>query len=174
MFASKTTSLLKRVLWAKTGQNRKVLVVKPRFDTRYATDKIVTHDGLTVDCLAIATWNDVQSEADNAEIVFFDEIQFFEEPHFSGDIMNIVNDLLRTGKDVVVNGLDIDTDGRPFGPTGLLMAMADAIHKLKSNCAVCGRHATKTYKLAENDSRIELGSVGLYEPRCNEHWTPRQ
>ena len=170
MYGGKTTELLKRVLWAKNGRQRVVLVVKPEMENRYSVNHIVTHDGLSVECSPIRNWDQVSFQAKAAEIVFFDEVQFFIDPHFDGVVEDIITDLLAAGKDVVVNGLDLDAMGKPFVKTATLMAMADDIIKVKSTCSVCGRPATKTHKITDSDMRVELGSVGVYEPRCNEHW----
>lgn len=59
MFASKTTEILKRILWARNGEAKAVLVIKPAFDDRYSTTRIVSHDGLSVDAKAITKWEDV-------------------------------------------------------------------------------------------------------------------
>ncbi len=172
MYAAKTTELLKRILWARNGEERDVLVVKPAFDNRYSDTRIVTHDGLSVNAYAITRWIDVVKRADFADLIFFDEVQFFDGNNFNDNVCMIIRGLLKTGKTVVVNGLDMDAQGEPFAVTSALIAMADDVVKLRSNCSVCGRPATKTQKLTNTDQQIELGSTGLYEPRCNEHWSP--
>jgi len=174
MYSAKTKSILKRILWARSGLEKDVLVVKPSFDKRYSETRIVSHDGLSVNCQAITSWDEVSRKADFADIIFIDELQFFEEPRFDGNIIDIVIGLLKAGKDVVANGLDLDVAGRPFRVTALMMAMADEVEKLRSNCSICGQPATKTFKLeetaADGENVIALGSVGVYEPRCNGHW----
>lgn len=172
MYASKTTELLKAVLWARNGQERDVLVVKPAFDNRYSEKRIVTHDGLSTNCHSISSWSQVSKKAEFADMVFFDEVQFFEAPNFEGDIVDIIRDLLKDGKSVVVNGLDLDVAGKPFAITATMLALADDVVKLRASCAICGRTATKTSKVHGDSNKVELGSTGMYEPRCNEHWTP--
>lgn len=175
MYGGKTTELLKRVLWARSGQERDTLVVKPAFDDRYSDTRIMTHDGLSVNAQSITAWKQIEKKAEFADAIFLDEIQFFEGERFTGDIVAIVKDLLTAGKSVVANGLDMDIHGNPFRITALLMAMADEVVKTKSNCSQCGQPATKTYKITESketkgENAVELGSVGVYEPRCNKHW----
>ena len=48
MFAGKTSELLKRILWAK-HQNKKIIVIKPTIDDRYANKKIITQQVGAVD-----------------------------------------------------------------------------------------------------------------------------
>jgi thymidine kinase len=170
MYAGKTTELLKRVLWAQQGQKKRVLVVKPAFDDRFSTTKIVSHDGLSVDAKSVTTWDQVALEAADSEIVFVDEIQFFQEPHFKGNIIEHIRDCLITGADVVVTGLDMDWQGEPFLKTALLAGMADSTIKLKANCTRCGQPAAKTHKKVPDGEQIELGAADKYEARCNDHW----
>jgi thymidine kinase len=170
MFASKTTELLKRILWARNGQHKAVLVVKPAFDDRFSTTKIVSHDGLSVDAHAITQWDEVKALADDADMVCLDEVQFFTAPHFTGEIVEIICGLLDAGKEVVITGLDMDWQGKAFNTTAQLAAMADILLKPQANCTVCGRPAGKTHKKEPNAETVELGATDLYEARCNEHW----
>lgn len=171
MFGGKTTALLQRVLWAKNGQERPVVVVKPRFDNRYSETRIVSHDGLSTPCSSISCWEEIDSDIGPDTVVFIDEAQFFEAPNFHGDIEAIVEKLLNAGNDVVANGLDMDTRGKVFRPIIALLGLADEVIKTKAHCAVCGQPASKTQKMVESDDRIELGSTDKYQPRCNRHWT---
>jgi thymidine kinase len=170
MFASKTTELLKRILWARNGQHKAVLVIKPAFDNRYSATKIVSHDGLSVDAKAITKWEDIDILASDAEMVCIDEVQFFTDPHFKDDIVDKIRDLLIVGTDVVVTGLDMDWQGQPFPITATLSAMADTILKFTANCTTCGQAAPKTHKKVPNGESVELGASDLYEARCNTHW----
>lgn len=170
MYAGKTTELLKSILLARSLYSKAVLVVKPAFDNRYSTTKIVSHDNLAVEAKSVADWDQISLLAADADMVCLDEVQFFQEPHFEGDIVEQVRQLLATGTDVTVSGLDLDWQGEPFSVTSRLMAMADDVKKLSANCTVCGQSASKTHKKAPNDEQIELGAGDLYDARCNEHW----
>jgi thymidine kinase len=170
MFASKTTELLKRILWARNGEHKAVLVVKPAFDERYSSTKIVSHDGLSVDAKAITKWDDVAILANDADLVCIDEVQFLSQPNFSDDIVECVRQLLVIGTDVVVTGLDMDWMGEPFSTTSILAAMSDTLIKVTANCTQCGQAAAKTHKKIPNSEQIELGATDLYEARCNNHW----
>jgi thymidine kinase len=181
MYAGKTTELLKRVLWAKSGQNRRVKVYKPSFDDRYATESIVSHDGLRVEAISVRSADEITAEKEawierdgrcvvRPDCVFIDEVQFFTDPHFDGDIVEVVRALLGKGVDVVVTGLDMDWQGQPFSKTAQLGAMADEMVKITANCTVCGRPATKTHKKSGEGAQVELGALDKYEARCNDHW----
>ncbi len=170
MFAGKTTELLKRILWARNGQQRRVVVFKPAFDTRYAKEDIVSHEGLRATAEVLSRWPVGPIEAD---IVFLDEVQFMAAPQFEGNIIQHVIELLEAGIDVVAGGLDSDWQGRAFPVVGELAAMADDVVKLKSVCAVCGRPASKTYKKSGAGGKVELGGAESYESRCIQHWAER-
>jgi len=170
MYAGKSTELLKSILLARTLYSKAVLVIKPTFDNRYAASKIVSHDGLSVDAKSISEWDQIAPLATDADMVCIDEIQFFQEPNYTGDIVEEIRQLLITGTDVTVGGLDMDWIGNPFPVTARLMAMADEVKKIKANCTQCNETASKTHKKTPNSEQIELGSQDLYESRCNKHW----
>lgn len=167
MFAGKSSEILKRILWARTGQSLNVRVFKPAFDNRYSDSEIVSHDGLRSPAESITVWPEIQTYPD---LVVIDEIQFFEEPNFHGDIIEIVRDLLRNGVNIVAAGLDMDWQGKPFYVTSMLLGMADAVVKLKANCTVSGRPAGKTFKKSASGGSVELGATDKYEARSNEYW----
>ncbi len=176
MYGGKTTELLSKLLWEKniaTKKKRSVIMVKPSFDNRYSEQDVVSHDGISAEAISISDWSEIEDRYDSTDSFFFDEIQFFTEPHFKGDIIAIINQALRDGKDVVTNGLDMDWKGKPFYVTSMLMGMADTVLKKKAHCAVCGKPATKTFKKGGSESSVELGGNDLYEPRCNAHFSSR-
>ncbi|HYE51618.1 MAG TPA: thymidine kinase [Azospirillaceae bacterium] len=167
MFSGKSTEILKRAVWYTHGTGTRIMLLKPAFDVRYAEDRVVNHDGVGFDATPIRTMPPVPPDV---SAVFIDEVQFCCAPHFEGDIVESIRELLVQGIDVGVSGLDTDWRGRPFSITAQLAAMADSIHKLRSRCAVCGHDASKSFKKHRNDRTVELGQADLYEPRCNLHW----
>lgn len=143
-------------------------VFKPRMDTRYAKSEITTHNrSENFSAMSIDRWDFWPA---TVTAIFIDEIQFFEEPYFKGNIVQIIKKLLAGGHNVFVSGLDLDHRGMPFPITAALLAMADEVVKLKAECELCGRPATKSLKMNACKERFQLGGVGLYEPRCNTHW----
>lgn len=168
MFAGKTTETLKRVLWARNGQEREVRVYKPAFDNRYSETEIVSHDGLRTRAESILELP--QCCLPSKGLVVLDEVQFFCEPYVSGDVVEWVRTQLNNGVDVFAAGLDMDWQGRPFDVTAQLMAMADRVTKITAHCTVCGKAASKTYKKTGSGGSVELGALDLYEARCPTHW----
>jgi thymidine kinase len=171
MFGGKSTATLKRILWAKNGEGRTVHVFKIAFDDRYADQEIVSHDGLRAPAQSISSIPDTVFSTN--DIVFLDEIQFYQAPYFEGDVVGWVKTLLAQGIEVVVAGLDMDWKGDPFEITAKFLAMANVTEKLTAHCTVCGRPASKTFKkhTDANTGSVELGAHETYEARCNSHWT---
>lgn len=173
MYAGKTSAILQEILWIKHC-NHNVLVLKPNIDNRYSETNIETHNRLSFPCFAMSGWEQVLDKFNlkpyNFHTVFLDEIQFMD----TEQTISIVNKMLADGVNVVAAGLDQDSRGNPFETTAMLLALSDEVKKIRAVCTECGRPATKTQRnTGTTDSRVAVGSVGMYEPRCLEHWTPR-
>ena len=172
MYAGKTTLLLQRVLWLD-HQQKKILVIKPSKDNRYNEDTIVTHNQLSYPCISFSEFNEIEDNYNimpyNYNTVCLDEVQFMD----SKDALSSVEMWLRNGVNVVAAGLDQDSRGVPFETTSQLLGLADKSEKIKAICTVCGKEATKTYRVKASGDRIQVGSMGMYEPRCLEHWEPK-
>ncbi|MEH7117236.1 thymidine kinase [Neobacillus vireti] len=165
MFASKSTALIaqgQRHLLA----GHKVVFIKPDIDNRYSETEIVTHDGRKADAVSLpldcklTKWEDYKNVR-NADVILFDEVQFFEM-----EICSLIRNLLKAGKVVYCSGLDMDYMGEPFQVTSYLMGIADEVNKLKAVCADCGEDAYVTVKTSDSNNRIELGSKDIYKPVC--------
>lgn len=162
----------KRSFWIN-HQKHKVLVLKPRIDDRYSDDHIATHDRLSFPCFSMDSWKHVLDNHHlkqyNYHTVFLDEVQFMD----TKETMENVHQMLVDGVNVIAAGLNQDSRGEPFETTAMLLAISDEIKLIHSTCTVCGKPATKTQRLEDKGGRFAVGSVGMYEPRCLEHWTPR-
>ena len=168
MYAGKTSKLLQRVLWLN-HQKKKVLVVKPAKDNRYNEDTITTHNQLSYPCISITKFDDVYIMPYNYDTICLDEVQFMD----TKSTLESVETWLRAGVNVVASGLDQDSRGLPFETTSQLLGLADCVEKIKAVCTVCGKPATKTYRIQASGDRVQVGSMGMYEPRCLEHWEPK-
>ena len=172
MYAGKTTLLLQRVLWLD-HQQKKILVIKPARDNRYNEDTIVTHNQLSYPCISFNEFSEIEDNYNimpyNYNTVCLDEVQFMN----TKDTLSSVEIWLRNGVNVVAAGLDQDSRGVPFETTSQLLGLADKSEKIKAICTTCGKEATKTYRVKASGDRIQVGSMGMYEPRCLEHWEPK-
>ncbi len=171
MFAEKTNTLVKEILFRTYfGSREKSAVFKLGFDKRYAEDLLVSHDGHQVRAKIVRDAADI--DGTGLRWAFFDEVQFFTEPNFRGDLVASIRKLRTRGVDVFCSGLDMDYLGRAFEVTALLMAEASKIERLQADCAVCGSPATHTARVKdERAGRFELGAQETYSPMCAEHWS---
>lgn len=164
MYASKTTELL-ALLRRETFAKKKVILFKPQIDQRYAEEKVVTHDGVTMDSLICSTGTPLLVkylyEIDKYDVIGIDEIQFFD-PSITTDVLS----LCLAGKKVIVSGLNLDANGQPFEIVQRLMHDADILKKLTAICHSCGEEAIYTKKLTPLTEQITVGGVEDYEASC--------
>ena len=172
MFAGKSSYLINWLI-ANREVGRRILGFKPAKDDRYGLDKIVSHNGISVDAIAIQSPLEVEECLNKhgrpfPDLIGFDEAQFFEPNHMQKE----VSILLDRGYDVVCAGLAQDSFGEPFGAMGSLLAMADEIVHVPALCADCKRHkATRTYRKNASQDRVLVGGAKDYEPRCYSCWS---
>lgn len=162
MFASKSTALqrqAKRHLIA----GRKVVILKPSIDGRYGNDVVATHDGETMKAINIEADLPIlvylEKEVEEADVVCIDEVQFFNE-----DMVGVIDNLIHDGKLVYVAGLDLNSDGQPFGIMPTLMAKAEKVEKYQAVCVDCGNDAWVTVALSEKETEVQVGNS--YKPVC--------
>jgi len=166
MFSGKSEELIRRIKRAIIA-NQKAIVFKPQIDNRYETDKVVSHNGISIKAVVVNNANEIKGIAEDYDVIGIDEAQFFDN-----SLINIVEDLADNGKRVIIAGLDQDFRGEPFGIIPDLMAIADSVDKLHAICVVCGAVATKSQRLINdkpasyNDPTILVGSKEVYQPRC--------
>lgn len=162
MFSGKTEELIRRLKRVRIA-NQRLLVVKPAIDTRFAKEKIVSHDTNSFISTPIQDPQQIVALAKDSEVVGVDEAQFFDD-----SIATVCEQLAANGVRVIVAGLDMDFAGTPFGPMPLLMAKADHVTKLHAICVRCGAMANYSYRIAAGEDQVLLGATDSYEPRCRQ------
>lgn len=160
MFSGKTEELIRRLKRARIA-NLKVEIFKPAADTRYDMLKIVSHDTNAIQSTPIDNSQKLLLLAQNVDVVGIDEAQFFDS-----EIANVCDVLAFRGIRVIVAGLDMDFQGKPFGQMPNLLAKADYITKLHAICVQCGNIANYSYRKIPNEDQVMLGEKDVYEPRC--------
>ena len=160
MFSGKTEELIRRLKRVKIA-NLKVEIFKPSIDTRYDDEKIVSHDESRINSTPIDNSQTILLLAQDVDVVGIDEAQFFDE-----GIADVCEQLAIKGMRVIVAGLDMDFEGKPFGQMPNLLAVADYITKLHAICVVCGNIANVSYRKTNKKQRVLLGEKDIYEPRC--------
>ena len=162
MFSGKTEELIRRMKRAKFAKQR-VEIFKPAMDVRYSAEDVVSHDQNTIPSTPIDTSSSILLLASNIDVVGIDEAQFLDQ-----GLIDVCNQLANKGVRVIVAGLDMDFQGKPFGPIPGLCAIADEVVKVHAICVKCGALAYISHRLVDNDKRVLLGEKQTYEPLCRE------
>ena len=194
MYSGKSEELIRRLRRCQiAGQD--VIAFKSALDDRYSSD-IATHpiEGVpnTLKAHPVRTLEEVRQHLEgrgrnrnpNSYAIGFDEVQFM-----ASEIVVYLEAEANRGRRVIVAGLDLDSDGNPFGPMPELLARADKVTKLTAVCVHgtgrsrsaggewtvterCGKPATRSFRLPDQDSgeQVQVGSSGIYEARCRACW----
>lgn len=160
MFSGKTEELIRRLKRAKYAK-QKVEIFKPEIDTRYDVERVVSHDENYINSTPVQSSSQILLLASDVEVVGIDEAQFFDM-----GIVNVCNDLADRGVRVIAAGLDMDYQGKPFGPIPALLAAAEYVSKVHAICVHCGNLANYSHRVVENDKLVLLGEKDSYEPLC--------
>jgi thymidine kinase len=159
MFSGKTEELIRRLNRAIIGKQR-VEIFKPVTDVRYHHREIVSHNEKAIRSTPVNFASDILLLAGHCDVVGIDEAQFFDP-----SIVDVCNSLANAGKRVIVAGLDMDYEGKPFGPMPNLLAVAEFVTKLHAICAQTGELASFSFRLLDNKEQVMLGEKNEYEAR---------
>lgn len=173
MFAGKSEELLRRVRRARIA-GLAVDVISHTLDDRRGEGRVSSHSGLSETSRSVPDVDALLASVRGRtlDLVAVDEAQFFG-PALVGAVDRLVAD----GVDVVVSGLCVTFDGRPFEPLPALMAIAEDVLKLTAVCAVCGEDAAFHQRLRSGGgdplvaSSDQVGGVEKYQARCRRHFT---
>ena len=166
MFSGKTEELIRRIRRAQIARQT-VAIFKPKIDTRYSADHIVSHSDAKLLSTAVSSSSEIIPLAQNAQVVGIDEGQFFDM-----GIVEVAEQLADNGKRVIIAGLDQDYRGKPFEPMPQLMAVAEYITKTLAICVVCGNPADRTQRTTGASERVLVGAKDSYEARCRRCFEP--
>ena len=160
MFSGKTEELIRRLRRAEFAKQR-VEIFKPSVDNRYAEAEVVSHDATSIRSTPVPNSSNLLLLAGDIEVVGVDEAQFFD-----AGLPQVCEQLANGGVRVIAAGLDMDFQGRPFGPMPQLMAMAEYVTKVHAICMHCGGLATYSHRKSASNELILLGETESYEPLC--------
>ena len=174
MFAGKSEELLRRVRRARIA-GLSVDVISHALDDRRGAGQVSSHSGLSVESHSVPDVDELVAHVRGRglDLVAVDEAQFF-----GTSLVPAVGELVAGGLNVIVAGLCVTFDGRPFEPLPSLMAMAEDVLKLTAVCAVCGADAAFHQRLAPGavgdpsvPTREQVGGIESYQARCRRHFT---
>lgn len=158
MFSGKTEELIRRLKRAQFAK-QKVEIFKPTTDSRYDENNVVSHDKNEIASTAVPAAANIRLLADTCDVIGIDEVQFFDD-----EIVTVCNDLANKGIRVIVAGLDMDFQGKPFGPMPALMATAEYITKVHAVCTKTGNLAHYSHRKSAEKDLVMLGESEAYEP----------
>ena len=160
MFSGKTEELIRRVREAEDN-HQKIGVFKPSMDTRYHAEMIVSHDSNALNARPLDRAKKILEHVAEFEVIALDEAQFFDE-----ELVQIIEELANAGKRLIIAGLDMDYQGKPFGPMPALLSIATYVTKLHAVCMQCGGEASFSFRKTSSQEQVVLGEKNEYEPRC--------
>jgi len=162
MFSGKTEELIRRLTRAKIAR-QSVQIFKPAIDTRYDDQKVVSHNQNEIDSIAVSKSRDILTilEKNDCQVIGIDEAQFFDE-----QLIEVCEFLANKGKRIVIAGLDMDFEGKPFGIMPTLLSIAEFVTKVHAICMCCGKVASYSFRLTPSKEKIMLGEKTEYEARC--------
>jgi thymidine kinase len=174
MFAGKSSAVITKVRRAEVI-GWKTLIITSSIDTRYeSTDtvaSIITHDKNSLSALGVSVLKGVCERADYiaARLIVIEEGQFFPDLYEF-----VIHAVEKDGKDVIVVGLDGDSDRKPFGQMLELVPMADEILRLTSLCKRCGDGSPALFSAlvrgVAKSAQIFVGANDMYEAMCRKHY----
>lgn len=154
-------------------QGKKVLLVKPRLDTRFGAAKISSRSGLEADADLMVEEDTVLDPRDFAglDCVLVDEAQFLP-PSIIEDLRRITVD---PGVPVICYGLRTDFQTKLFPGARRLMELADGIEEVKVTCQYCQKKAICNLRFVNGSPvidgpQVQLGADESYAPVCWAHY----
>lgn len=167
MGSSKTANAI-MVQYNYTERHQRVLMVKPRLDTRDGERTVMSRCGLQAECVFMEELPEM--DVSTYDCVIVDEAQFLTKAQVQL-LVHIVDDL---GVPVIAYGLRTDFQGNFFEGSLWLMAWADTIEEVKTICwcgkkAICNARVVNGQVIKEGD-QILLGGSSQYVSLCRKHW----
>ncbi|MCL4156013.1 UNVERIFIED_CONTAM: hypothetical protein GTU68_048286, partial [Idotea baltica] len=140
---------------------QKIEIFKPQLDTRYDKSDVVSHDKNAIPSTPVQRSTDILLKVEAFDVVGVDEAQFFDEK-----LPDVCDVMANQGIRVIVAGLDMDFNGRPFGPMPELLSRAEFVTKVHAICMTCGDLAVYSHRMSAQDDLVVLGEKDHYEPLC--------
>ena len=154
-------------------QGKRVLLVKPRLDSRFGNCKISSRSGLEATADVLIDEDTVLDPREFAglDCVLVDEAQFLP-PAVIEDLRRITVD---PGVPVICYGLRTDFRTRLFPGAQRLMELADRIEEVKVTCQYCAKKAICNLRFVNGTPtvrgpQIQLGADEQYSPVCWNHY----
>ena len=169
--SAKTLNLL-AVVHNYKQQGKEVLLLKPKIDTRFGNDIVMSRAGLKLKADIIFDDNTDLVIDKEYYCILVDEVQFASER-----IIEQLRDI-SIKQDIPIICYGLRTDFRTFSFPGSkrLFELADSIEEVKTTCSFCNKKAIFNMKLINgvptlDGPSIELGAEEKYKPVCANCYT---
>ncbi len=180
MFSGKSEELIRRLNVAMHAK-KKPLVLKPVRDTRCGRE-IYSRRKKNHDDTEFEKFSDFPAfpvelpeqvltllESHKPDILAMDEGQFFDLK-----FVELVKMLMAFkpyhGLTIIISGLDMTSEGDPFGPMPHFMAMSHRTDKMLAVCFKCRQWPPSAemtyYKAGDKKDAVVVGGENIYEARC--------
>ncbi len=146
---------------------KSIIVYKPSIDTRYThAPKLHSHDAKTTDAVLLnpklAKEEVEKMIKTNADVVVFDEVQFFD----AEKVLALIEQLRNAGKHVIAAGLLYDYQRKPFGATPQLLGLSDEHMELFAICQKCAAPARHSQRVSGGKGQVDVGAGDKYIAVC--------
>ena len=159
------TGIIRRLNRARIAK-QKLEIFKPEIDKRYDETNVVSHNENSIRSIPVQNASQILLYIDGMDVVGIDEAQFLDD-----DLPAVCNYIANQGIRVIVAGLDMDFQGKPFGPIPALMATAEYVTKVHAICMRCGDLAHYSHRTIAGEKLVVLGETESYEPLCRKCYT---
>lgn len=158
MFSGKSTRLIEE--YNKIEDKNKIMCFKPSKDDREFGVIRARNVNKVISSIVIKKFEDILEHIDdNIEYIFIDEVQFVK-----GNF-EVLTELSLIGFTIYIAGLKQTSDLTPFGIMPYVLAIADEIEILHTNCE-CGEIARYTDCTTDKNNDILIGDKEKYRPVC--------
>lgn len=171
MGSSKTANAI-MVRYNYLERGGRVLMLKPRLDTRDGERMVRSRSGLSAPCAYVEELEGM--EVRGYDCVIVDEAQFLTR----AQVLKLVEIVDEAEVPVICYGLRADFRGELFEGSACLLAWADTIEEIKTVCW-CGKKATcnarvQDGRVVKEGEQILLGGNEAYVSLCRRHWKAGQ
>lgn len=166
MFSGKTTELIRAY---QKSFSKKKIIINHSSDKRYTNlPAITSHNLESLPAIGVEDLKDIL----NDKTLMENEEFYIDEGQFHNSLYDVVIELMKHGKKIVISGLDGDFNMKPFEPMDLLRLIPHAnggVIKLSANCYICNEPASYTKKISGSSEQKEVGTKDKYQPTCYLH-----
>lgn len=167
--SAKTLNLL-AVTHNYQAQNKSVVLIKPKLDSRFGQTQVKSRAGLAKEADILIDTDTVIDRRTIADVncIIVDEVQFLTKAVID-QFRSIATDM---DIPVICYGLRTDFRGQLFEGSKRLFEVADTFEEIKTTCNFCNKKAIFNLKLVDGlptltGPTIELGTEETYLPTCS-------